>query len=79
MRAVSGRPDVRGGRPTRGFPPGSAQALVALVLGVVSGVTGLRRDQPLWAAFFFALAALGAVGLWRLYRRRSRGGGVAGR
>ncbi len=69
MRAVAGRPDVRGGRPTRGFPPGSAQALVALVLGLVAGVTGLRRGQVLLAAVFFALAVLGAVGLWRLLRR----------
>ncbi len=70
MRAVSRRPDVRGGRPTRGFPPGSAQALVALVLGLVLGVTGVRRGEPLWAMVFFALAALGAVGLLRLLLRR---------
>ena len=38
MRSVAGRPGVRGGSPTRGFPPGSAQALVALVLGAVAVV-----------------------------------------
>jgi len=71
---VSGRPDVRGGRPTRGFPPGSAQALVALVLGLVAGVTGFRRDQPLLGVVFLAVALLGAVGLWRLLRRdRTKG------
>ena len=71
---MSGRPDVRGGRPTRGFPPGSAQALVALVLGVVAGVTGFRRDQPLLAVAFLAVAVLGALGLWRLLRRaRTKG------
>lgn len=64
------RPDVRGGSPTRGFPPGSAQALVALVLGLVAGVAGVRRGQPLLAVVFFAVAVLGAVGLWRLLRRR---------
>ena len=69
MSAVGGRPDVRGGRPTRGFPPGSAQALVALVLGLVAGVTGLRRGQAGLAAVFLVLAVLGAVGLWRLLRR----------
>ena len=66
---MTSRPDVRGGRPTRGFPPGSAQALVALVLGLVAGVTGLRRGQPLLAAVFLAVAVLGAVGLVRLLRR----------
>ena len=67
---MSSRPDVRGGRATRGFPPGSAQALVALVLGVVAGVTGVRRGEPLWAAVFFAVAVLGAAGLVRLFVRR---------
>ena len=66
---MAGRPDVRGGRPTRGFPPGSAQALVALVLGLVAGVTGVQRDEPLPAALFFLVALVGAVGLWRLLRR----------
>ena len=71
---MAGRPDVRGGRPTRGFPPGSAQALVALVLGLVAGVTGVRRGEPLPAALFFAVALLGALGLWRLLRgSRPRG------
>lgn len=65
---MAGRPDVRGRRPTRGFPPGSAQALVALVLGLVAGMTGVRRGEPLPAALFFAVALLGAVGLWRLLR-----------
>ena len=67
---VSGRPDVRGGRPTRGFPPGSAQALVALVLGVVAGITGLQRGETVLAVAFLAVALLAAVGLWRLLRRR---------
>lgn len=64
------RSGVRGGAPTRGFPPGSAQALVALVLGVVLGVAGVRRGEVVLAAVFFAVAALGAVALWRLYARR---------
>ena len=72
MSAVAGRPEVRGGRPTRGFPPGSAQALVALVLGVVAGVTGVRRGEPLAAAAFFAVALLGALQLARLVRRARR-------
>ena len=70
MRGMSGRPDVRGGRATRGFPPGAAQALVALVLGLVIGLTGLRRGEWWWGAGFLAVAALGAVGLLRLYVRR---------
>ena len=71
---MSGRPDVRGGRPTRGFPPGSAQALVALVLGLVAGVTGLRRGETVLAVAFLLIALLGAVGLWRLLRQpRPRG------
>ena len=69
MRTVAGRPDVRGGSPTRGFPPGSAQALVALVLGVVAGVVGVRRGDLLLALVFFAVAVVGAVGLARLLRR----------
>ena len=69
MTAVPGRPDVRGGSPTRGFPPGSAQALVALVLGAVAGVVGVRRGDLLLAAVFFAVALVGAVGLLRLVRR----------
>ncbi len=70
MRRVSGRPDVRGGRPTRGFPPGSAQALVALVLGVVVAVAGLQRGEPVLAGLFLLVAAAGAVSLVRLFRRR---------
>ena len=69
MREVNGRPDVRGGRPTRGFPPGAAQALVALVLGLVIGVIGLGRGELLPAGAFLAVAVLGAVSLARLYRR----------
>jgi hypothetical protein len=61
---------VRGGARTRGFPPGSAQALVALVLGLLAGVVGLRRDELLLAGVFFALAVIGAMGLARLYARR---------
>ena len=63
------REGVRGGAPTRGFPPGSAQALVALVLGIVAGVVGVRRGDHLLAVVFFAVAVLGAVGLVRLLRR----------
>ena len=62
---------MRGGAPTRGFPPGSAQALVALVLGLAAGVVGLRRGEELLAAVFLALALVGAVGLVRLYTGRS--------
>jgi hypothetical protein len=65
---VSGRPEVRGGGSTRGFPPGSAQALVALVLGVAAAVVGVRRDEPLLAAVFLAVALAGAFGLYRLLR-----------
>ncbi len=61
---------MRGGAATRGFPPGSAQALVALVLGLVAGVVGVRRGEVLPAVVFFALALLGGVGLWRLLARR---------
>jgi hypothetical protein len=60
---------VRGGAATRGFPPGSAQALVALVLGVLAAVVGVRRGEPLLAAVFLAVALAGAVGLYRLLRR----------
>ncbi|HEU0103641.1 MAG TPA: hypothetical protein VFR07_15080 [Mycobacteriales bacterium] len=67
---MSGRPDVRGGRATRGFPPGAAQALVALVLGLVIGIAGLRRGELLPAVVFLGVAALGAVALARLYVRR---------
>lgn len=70
MRGVAGRPDVRGGRPTRGFPPGAAQALVALVLGLVIGIAGLRRGEWLPAVAFLVVAALGATALSRLYLRR---------
>ncbi len=66
---MSGRPEVRGGRPTRGFPPGSAQALVALVLGLAAGIAGIRRGQPVLAALFLVIALLGAFQLWRLLRR----------
>jgi hypothetical protein len=58
---------VRGGASTRGFPPGSAQALVALVLGVAAGVVGVRRGEWVLAAVFLGLAGVGAVGLVRLY------------
>jgi hypothetical protein len=60
---MSGRPGVRGGAPTRGFPPGSA-----LVLGGLAAVVGLRRDEPLLAVVFLAVALAGAVGLYRLLR-----------
>lgn len=66
------RPGVRGGAATRGFPPGSAQALVALVLGLVLGVTGLRRGTYALAVVFLLLAALGAVGLFRVFRAARR-------
>jgi hypothetical protein len=67
---MAGRPDVRGGASTRGFPPGSAQALVALVLGLVAGVAGVRRGEPWFAVLFFVMAALGALALWRLFVAR---------
>ncbi len=63
------REGVRGGRPTRGFPPGSAQALAALVLGTAAGVVGVERGDHLLAVVFFVVALLGAVGLVRLVRR----------
>jgi hypothetical protein len=63
------REGVRGGSPTRGFPPGSAQALVALVLGLVAAVVGLQRGDHLLAVVFLGVAVLGAVGLVRLLRR----------
>ena len=66
---------MRGGASTRGFPPGSAQALVALVLGLVAGLEGLRRGEVLPAVVFLALAVVGLVGLVRLYGRRSGRGG----
>ena len=58
---------MRGGASTRGFPPGSAQALVALVLGLAAGVVGLRRGEVLLAVVFLGVAVVGAVGLVRLY------------
>ncbi len=72
MSPVSRRPGVRGGPATRGFPPGSAQALVALVLGLVAGVTGLRRGEVVPAVVLLVIAALGALQLFRLFRRRGR-------
>jgi uncharacterized membrane protein YiaA len=63
------RAGVRGGPPTRGFPPGSAQALVALVLGAVAGGVGVQRGDHLLAAVFFGVAVLGGVGVVRLLRR----------
>ena len=75
MRGVASRPGVRGGAATRGFPPGSAQALVALVLGLVAGITGLRRGETGWAVVLLGVAALGALQLARLAAtaRRRRG------
>ncbi len=61
---------MRGGSSTRGFPPGSAQALVALVLGLTAGVVGVRRGDHLLALVFLGVAALGAAGLVRLVRGR---------
>ena len=72
MRPVAGRPGVRGGAATRGFPPGSAQALVALVLGIGLGLTGLRRGETGPAVVLLLIAAFGAVQLVRLFRRRRR-------
>ena len=63
---------MRGGASTRGFPPGSAQALVALVLGVVLGLTGLRRGDWALAVGFLLIGLLGAVGLYRLVRTTRR-------
>ena len=70
MRTVAGRPEVRGGAATRGFPPGSAQALVALVLGLALGVAGLRRGETVPAVVLLGIAALGALQLVRLFVRR---------
>ena len=70
MGRVAGRPGVRGGAATRGFPPGSAQALVALVLGAVAAVVGFRRGEVLPAVLFLAVAVAGGVSLGRLLRRR---------
>ena len=64
------RQGVRGGSPTRGFPPGSAQALVALILGLAAAVVGVRRGDHLLAVVFLGVAALGGYGLWRLVRAR---------
>ena len=70
MGRVSRRPGVRGGPATRGFPPGSAQALVALVLGVVLGAAGLQRGETGPAVVLLGVAALGALQLVRLFLRR---------
>ena len=70
MSRVSRRPGVRGGPATRGFPPGSAQALVALVLGVVLGAAGLQRGETAPAVVLLVVAALGALQLVRLFRGR---------
>ena len=61
---------MRGGSSTRGFPPGSAQALVALVLGLTATVVGVRRGDHLLALVFLGVAVLGGVGLVRLVRAR---------
>ena len=74
---MAGRPGVRGGAPTRGFPPGSAQALVALVLGLALGVAGLRRGETVPAVVLLVIALLGALQLVRLLRRRPPVGGDA--
>ena len=66
------RPGVRGGAATRGFPPGSAQALVAFVLGLVFGLTGLQRGDWALAVGFLLLAAVGAIGLYRVFRSARR-------
>ena len=71
---MAGRPGVRGGAATRGFPPGSAQALVALVLGVALGVAGLRRGETGPAVVLLGIAVLGALQLVRLFVRRSSRG-----
>ncbi len=78
MTGVAGRPGVRGGAATRGFPPGSAQALVALVLGTIAGINGLQQGQPGWAVVLLAIAGLGALQLYRLFRRRRRQAGPGG-
>ncbi len=69
MTGMAGRPEVRGGAATRGFPPGSAQALVALVLGLVAGINGVQQGEYVWAALLLGIAALGALQLYRLFRR----------
>lgn len=66
------REGVRGGSATRGFPPGSAQALVALVLGLTAAGAGVRRGDHLLALVFLGVAVLGGLGLWRLVRARRR-------
>ena len=70
MASVAGRPGVRGGASTRGFPPGSAQALVALVLGLALGAAGLRRGETAPSVVLLVIAVLGALQLVRLFRRR---------
>ena len=70
MVSMAGRPEVRGGAATRGFPPGSAQALVALVLGLALGVAGLRRGETAAGVVLLVIAVLGALQLYRLFRRR---------
>ena len=72
MGRVSRRPGVRGGPATRGFPPGSAQALVALVLGTIAGVNGLQQGQPVPGVLLLGIAALGGLQLVRLFRKRRR-------
>jgi Flp pilus assembly protein TadB len=66
------REGVRDGSPTRGFPPGSAQALVALVLGLLAAVVGVQRGDHLLAVVFLGVAVLGGLGLLRLVRSRRR-------
>ena len=70
MTPMAGRPGVRGGPATRGFPPGSAQALVALVLGVAAGAVGLRRGEVVVGGLFLLIGVAGGVGLVRLLLRR---------
>ena len=45
---------------------------MALVLGVLLGLTGLRRGDYALAVVFLLLAVLGAVGLFRVFRAARR-------
>ena len=45
---------------------------MALVLGVVLGLTGLRRGDWALAVGFLLIALLGAIGLYRLVRTTRR-------
>jgi hypothetical protein len=67
MRCVAA--ERRSGSAPRGFPPGSAQALAALVLGLSAAAVGFGRGEAVLAVVFLGVAVLSGTTLVRLLRR----------